>query len=137
MLTRTRKAFTLLELIVVIVILGILALIAIPTFASVIDKSHQSSANETVGSVGRDAAALAAFDQKGWSDGTYLATAAGEVGSGVTVTPATGNSAGATTESFTVKYSNGGSYCVTLTGADTDGIAPTVNTSLTTSSACA
>jgi prepilin-type N-terminal cleavage/methylation domain-containing protein len=62
-LTRTRKAFTLLELIVVIVILGVLALIAIPTFQSVITKSKESAAKRSAESIGRNAVALAAFDQ--------------------------------------------------------------------------
>jgi type IV pilus assembly protein PilA len=63
MFTRTRKAFTLLELIVVIVILGVLALIAIPTYNAVIGKSKVSAAKTTAQALERDALALAAFDQ--------------------------------------------------------------------------
>ena len=63
MLARSaKKAFTLLELIVVIVILGILALIAIPTFAAVIDRTRASSVQRAAESLGREAVALAAFD---------------------------------------------------------------------------
>ena len=64
MLNRTRKAFTMLELIVVIVILGILALIAIPTFAQVIEKTRLSSLQRTGESLGREAVALAAFEDR-------------------------------------------------------------------------
>jgi prepilin-type N-terminal cleavage/methylation domain-containing protein len=62
MLTRTRKAFTLLELIVVIVILGVLALIAIPTYNAVIGKSNKSAAARTGESIGRDVVALSSFN---------------------------------------------------------------------------
>ena len=61
--TRT-KAFTLLELIVVIVILGILALLAIPTFQKVIAKVRENSLKRSAESVGRNAVALAAFEDK-------------------------------------------------------------------------
>lgn len=142
MLTRTRKAFTLLELIVVIVILGILALIAIPTFASVINKSHVATANETAGSVSRDAAALAAFDQKGWGDtdanstasspnNTYLAEAAAEVGSGTVAVVASGPTVTGTGSSATAKatltITNGGTFTCTLSGSDVSGSTPTVS----------
>jgi type IV pilus assembly protein PilA len=78
MLARTRKAFTLLELIVVIVILGILALIAIPTYNAVMERSRQSSAKRTAEAVGRSAVALAKFDQaaiNGDVDGAGAGTA--------------------------------------------------------------
>lgn len=77
MLTRTRKAFTLLELIVVVVVLGILALIAIPTFRTVIDNSAQSAADQTAGAIARNANALAAF-AGGGTTGTQVDAAADE-----------------------------------------------------------
>ena len=83
MLNRTRKAFTLLELIVVVVVLGILALIAVPTFRSVIDSSAGSVAEQSAGSVARNANAIAAFDG-GPTTITHLTTAQSEyTGSGV------------------------------------------------------
>ncbi|MEI8405674.1 MAG: type II secretion system protein [Actinomycetes bacterium] len=60
MLKRTRKAFTLLELVVAIVVLGILAALAIPSFAQVITNSKQQIANNTALSTARDAVAIAA-----------------------------------------------------------------------------
>jgi prepilin-type N-terminal cleavage/methylation domain-containing protein len=70
MLTRSpapKRAFTLLELIVVIVILGLLAALAIPTFARVTKKSQDASALTTLRSVARDAQALVAFGDTDWA----------------------------------------------------------------------
>jgi len=62
MMNRTKKAFTLLELIVVVVILGILALVAVPSFAGVINNTRGDVAEQTARSIARDANALAAFN---------------------------------------------------------------------------
>lgn len=59
---RMRKAFTLLELIVVVVVLGILALVAVPAFSGVIENSTGSVAENTAKAIARDANALAAFN---------------------------------------------------------------------------
>ena len=40
---QNKKAFTLVELIIVIAVIGVLAAILIPTFANVIDKGNQKS----------------------------------------------------------------------------------------------
>jgi prepilin-type N-terminal cleavage/methylation domain-containing protein len=84
MLTRSRKAFTLLELIVVIVILGILALLAIPTFNAVINRAKDSNVENAARSLGREVAALAAFDNVAPTT-SYATTAIGDLaGTGVT-----------------------------------------------------
>jgi prepilin-type N-terminal cleavage/methylation domain-containing protein len=63
-----KKAFTLLELIVVIVILGLLAALAIPTFARVTKRSQDASTSATLSAVLRDARALRAFDPSSTED---------------------------------------------------------------------
>ena len=72
MLNRTRKAFTMLELIVVIVILGILAAIAIPTFAKVIERTRLNSVQRTAESLGREAVALAAFEDRAVNEADFV-----------------------------------------------------------------
>lgn len=64
MLSRARKGFTLIELIVVIVILGILAALAIPTFSKVIERARKSNLERAAEALGREAVALAAFEDR-------------------------------------------------------------------------
>jgi prepilin-type N-terminal cleavage/methylation domain-containing protein len=76
---RSKKAFTLLELIVVIVILGLLAALAIPTFARVTKKSQDASTSATISAVLRDARALRAFEPTSTEDWKAVTeTAVGE-----------------------------------------------------------
>jgi prepilin-type N-terminal cleavage/methylation domain-containing protein len=69
-ITRGRKAFTLIELIVVIVILGILAAIAVVGFGSVIDKARQDRVVKAAQSFDREFRTLLAFETgvDGWND---------------------------------------------------------------------
>lgn len=60
MINRTKKAFTLLELIVVLLVLGILAAIAVPTFNTVKSNSAKRSAQTTAEGIARNADAIAA-----------------------------------------------------------------------------
>jgi prepilin-type N-terminal cleavage/methylation domain-containing protein len=62
MIARSKKAFTLLELIVVVVVLGILAALAIPSFSTVKRTSVEKVAFNSASSILRNAKALAAFD---------------------------------------------------------------------------
>ena len=61
MLARSKKAFTLLELIVVIVVLGILAALAVPSFTTVKDTAADKVAYQNAESIARAAEAAAAF----------------------------------------------------------------------------
>ena len=62
MISRTRKAFTLLELIVVIVVLGILSGLSVPAFTAVKARATSEVADRNAEAVARETAALAAFD---------------------------------------------------------------------------
>lgn len=106
---RTRPAFTLLELIVVIVVLAILALLAVPTFASVITKSHDSTTQASMAALGRDIQAIADLDSDGVIDAGDVTTAVSEMpaiasGQGVLAaaaeTATTANSTGPTVISY-------------------------------------
>jgi prepilin-type N-terminal cleavage/methylation domain-containing protein len=62
MMNRTKKAFSLVELVVVIVITGILALVAFPSFNSLIGKFRTSTVEQTAEVIAREANALAGFN---------------------------------------------------------------------------
>jgi prepilin-type N-terminal cleavage/methylation domain-containing protein len=79
MINRTKKAFTLLELIVVLLVLGILAAIAVPTFNTVKTNSAIRSAQTTAEGIARNADAIAASSASGdTASGANLNTAVGE-----------------------------------------------------------
>ena len=61
---KIRKAFTLIELIVVIVVLGILATIAIVGYRAVIDQTNQRSVEEAARSFDRQLTTMASFGQE-------------------------------------------------------------------------
>lgn len=67
--TRRRKAFTLVELIVVVVVLGLLASIAIVGYKTVVDKSLESKQMLRMAQVLKEAKAL--YTQKTYSDPSY------------------------------------------------------------------
>ena len=78
MVNRSKKAFTLLELIVVLVILGILAALAIPTFANVQQGAASRVASSTAKSIARDANAIAAANAAGSTTVANISTALSE-----------------------------------------------------------
>ena len=78
MLNRSKKAFTLLELIVVLVILGILAALAIPTFANVQQGAALRVASSTAKAIARDANAISAAAGASSTTTANLTTAYGE-----------------------------------------------------------
>jgi prepilin-type N-terminal cleavage/methylation domain-containing protein len=79
MINRTKKAFTLLELIVVLLVLGILAAIAVTTYNTVKTNSAKRSAQTTAEGIARNADAIAASSASGAAvSGANLATAVEE-----------------------------------------------------------
>lgn len=60
---RPRRAFSLLELIVVLVVLGLIAAVAIPTFARTQEKALAEADRASLAAVARDATALIALEQ--------------------------------------------------------------------------
>jgi prepilin-type N-terminal cleavage/methylation domain-containing protein len=62
MMNRTKKAFSLVELVVVIVITGILALVAFPSFNGLISRFRTSTVEQTADVIAREANALAGFN---------------------------------------------------------------------------
>ena len=84
MLKRTRKAFTLLELVVALVVLGILAAIAVPTFLTVVGNTKNSVAQTDAMAIARNAIEIAATNGLAPS-ANDVSTAAGESANNVTV----------------------------------------------------
>jgi len=83
MINRTKKAFTLLELIVVLLVLGILAAIAVPTFNTVKTNSVKRAALTNAQAIARNANAISASEAGGVTTATHVDTAGGEAaGSG-------------------------------------------------------
>jgi prepilin-type N-terminal cleavage/methylation domain-containing protein len=104
MLTRTKKAFTLLELIVVLLVLGILAAIAVPTFNTVKRNSAVQTAEASAEGVARNADSIAA------SSGDNGAVAQGDLDTAISESESFTHTAGDLTATKTV-----GGYTVTCT----------------------
>src|ERR1035437_7112670 len=62
---RTKKGFTLIELMIVVAIIGILAAIAIPQFANLVSKSQEGRTKANLGTI-RSALSIYYGDLEGW-----------------------------------------------------------------------
>jgi prepilin-type N-terminal cleavage/methylation domain-containing protein len=136
---RMRKAFTLLELIVVVVVLGILALVAVPAFSGVINNSTDSVAKNTAAAIARDANALAAFN----SGPTANVTSDGNIDAAIgdtTLNTADGWTKSTSSNSVSlVKNGNTETFYICVQAIDLDGDTATaaVDRAVVSTSACA
>ena len=104
MLNRTKKAFTLLELIVVLLVLGILAAIAVPTFATVKVNAAERTFKTSLEAIARNATAIAASSNDGDNDveAADITAALAETNAGLTASlpSITGNVGGYSCQAF-------------------------------------
>ena len=70
---KTKRGFTLIELMIVVAIIGILAAIAIPKFSNLITKSNEANTKGNLGAI-RSALSIYYGDMEGWYPGDTLAT---------------------------------------------------------------
>ena len=112
-MTKNKKGFTLIELMIVVAIIGILAAIAIPKFADLINKSKEGATKGSLASV-RSAIQVYYGDNEGWfpADDLTCLTAAGKYLSAIPVTklPGSGHADSALVESLGINDSFGGGW---------------------------
>lgn len=72
---RTKRGFTLIELMIVVAIIGILAAIAIPKFSQLITKSNEANTKGNLGAL-RSALSIYYGDMEGWYPADNLAVLA-------------------------------------------------------------
>jgi prepilin-type N-terminal cleavage/methylation domain-containing protein len=72
MMLKTKRGFTLIELMIVVAIIGILAAIAIPKFSQLITKSNEANTKGNLGAI-RSALSIYYGDMEGWYPADTLA----------------------------------------------------------------
>jgi prepilin-type N-terminal cleavage/methylation domain-containing protein len=126
---RSRKAFTLLELVVALVVLGILAALAIPTYITVINNAKVAVATSTAVSLATDAVAINSS-----TPGEYGAVTAGDLFTAVSEDSAVVSASGAASDSSTVLTttdvvvtSGSGTECIVINFGSTVNSAPSAD----------
>ncbi len=135
-MTKGRKGFTLIELMIVVAIIGILAAIAIPKFAQLVRKSNEGASKGNLGAV-RSALSIYYGDNEGLyptddmtsltTNGKYLTaipmakTPTYHPDSATVVTQTSSNDAGGWTYNNTTTDANFGTVWVNCTHTDTKG----------------
>ncbi|MGA1980459.1 MAG: prepilin-type N-terminal cleavage/methylation domain-containing protein [Sedimentisphaerales bacterium] len=115
---KSRKGFTLIELMVVILIVGILAAVAIPLMRGRIDSAKWSEGKSIMGTIGTAVRAYAA--EKG-NTGTYGADLPSMTDMGFALSDFTGTYFNAGNFSWTTAYSDAGDPPLTFTVTATAG----------------
>src|SRR6266566_9732612 len=86
MIVKTKRGFTLIELMIVVAIIGILAAIAIPKFSQLITKSNEANTKGNLGAL-RSALSIYYGDMEGWYPTDTLTTSLTSSGKYMTTIP--------------------------------------------------
>jgi len=117
---RSRKGFTLIELMVVIFIVGILAAVAIPIMRGRIDAAKWSEGKAGAGSIRTAARAFCAEKGPNWPVANYVATTLADLGFNITAAAGGGDLDGKyfTDEAYGFAFTAYDTYIVTVTAVN-------------------